>query len=77
MDWPLKFPDPRELARERGEAFQRLSSDDRWREIFALMAFGINTVRSSPNRQAIERQMAEQEQQWRDIQTELFARHGR
>jgi hypothetical protein len=77
MEWPLQFPDAQEESRRRGEEFQRLSSDDRWKEILALMAFGLNTVRSSPHREAIERQMEEQEQRWREIQTELFARHGR
>jgi hypothetical protein len=76
MDLPLKFPDRMEEARKRAEEFQRLSPDDRWREIAALMAFGLAMVRSSPQREAIERRMDEQEQEWRRVQKELFARHG-
>lgn len=76
MDLPLKFPDRMEEARKRAEEFQRLSPDDRWREIAALMAFGLAMVRSSPQREAIERRMDEQEQAWRRVQKELFARHG-
>jgi hypothetical protein len=41
-----------------------------------LMAFGLAMVKSSPHREAIERRMQEQEAQWRQIQQELFARHG-
>jgi hypothetical protein len=75
--WPLQFPEPLVEACERGLEFQRLSPSDRWNEIAALMAFGWATVQSSPHREAIERQMSAQEQRWREIQTELFARHGR
>jgi hypothetical protein len=76
MELPLKFPDPMEEARKRGEEFQRLSPDDRWREIAALMAFGLAMARSSPHREAIERRMDEQEREWQRVQKELFARHG-
>ena len=76
MDLPWKFPDPMDEARKRAAEFQRLSPDDRWREIAALMAFGLAMVRSSPHREAIERRMEEQEQEWRRVQKELFARHG-
>jgi hypothetical protein len=76
MELPWKFPDPMDEARKRAAEFQRLSPDDRWREIAALMAFGLAMVRSSPHREAIERRMEEQEQEWRRVQKELFARHG-
>ena len=76
MDLPLKFPDRHEEARKRAAESQRLSPDDRWREIAALMAFGLAMVRSSPQREAIERRMDEQEQEWRRVQKELFARYG-
>lgn len=77
MTWPLQFPDHHEESRCRGSEFQRLSPTDRWNEIAALMAFGWATVRSSPHRKAIELQMDAQEDRWREIQAELFARHGR
>ena len=76
MDIPLKFPDPMEEARKRAAEFQRLSPDERWREIAALMAFGLAMDRSSPQREAIERRVDEQEQEWRRVQKELFARYG-
>jgi hypothetical protein len=77
MDLPWRFPDPQEEARERAAEFQRLSPEERWREIAALMAFGWRMVRSSPRRAAIEEQMADQEREWQRIQKELFACHGR
>ena len=72
----LKFPDHHEEARQRAAEFQRLSPDDRWREMAAMMAFGWAMVQSSPRRAAIELRMDEQEQDWQRIQKELFARHG-
>jgi hypothetical protein len=76
VNLPWKFPDPQEEARLRAAEFQRLSPEDRWREIAALMAFGWRMVRSSPRRAAIEQRMDEQEREWQRIQKELFARHG-
>jgi hypothetical protein len=72
----LQFPDPREEARRRAAAFQRLPPEARWRELGSLMAFGWAMVKSSPNREAIERRMAEDERRWREIQQDLFNRHG-
>jgi hypothetical protein len=73
---PLKFPDRHEEMRQRCQAFQRLSPDDRWREIAALFAFGWATVKASPRRAAIEARMEEQERDWQRIQKELFARYA-
>jgi hypothetical protein len=73
----LRFPDPAEVARQRAAEFQRLDAEARWREIAALMAFGWATVRSSPDREAIEKRMEEQEKQWQQFQRELFASHGK
>jgi hypothetical protein len=76
MELPLKFPDPMEEARKRAEEFQRLSPDDRWREIAAMFAFGWATVQASPRRAAIEARMEEREREWQRIQKELFARRA-
>jgi phosphosulfolactate synthase (CoM biosynthesis protein A) len=76
MNLSLKFPDHHEEARKRAEEFQRLSPDERWREMAAMMAFGSAMVKASPRRAAIEQRMEEQEQEWQRIQKELFARHG-
>jgi type II secretory pathway component PulL len=77
MTEPLRFPDPMEEARQRALEFQRLTPDQRWRELAAMMSFGLAIVRSSAEREAQERRMNEQEERSRQIQQELFARHGR
>jgi hypothetical protein len=76
MHETLTFPDSRAQARRAAAEFQRLTPEERWRELAGLMAFGLAMVKSSPHREAIERRMQEQEAQWRQIQQELFARHG-
>jgi hypothetical protein len=76
MKLPIAFPDSREVAYRRAQEFQRLSPDERWREIAAVLELGWAMVRSSPQRAAIEQRWAEQEAEWRRIQAELFARHG-
>ena len=77
MDLPLKFPDPMEEARKRCQAFQRLSAAERWRAIQDVIESGMVLIRSSPHRAAIERVTAEREREWKQIQQELFRRHGR
>jgi hypothetical protein len=72
----LHFPDPVELASERAREFHKLSPRDRWSEIIALMAFGLNMVRSSHNREFIEKRWLAQEQEWQEIQKKLFAQYG-
>ena len=76
MDIPLKFPDPMEEARKRAAEFQRLSPDERWRAIADVIESGLELIRSSPHRKAIERVTAEREEEWKKIQKELFRRHG-
>ena len=76
MSAVLQFPNPMEEARRRAEEFQRKSADERWREIIAMMAFGLELVRTSPNREIALRLMDEDEAQWRRIQQELFTHYG-
>ena len=73
---PLAFPDPHKEMERRCAEFQRLSVDERIRQIVALMALGWSLVRASPRRAEIEKKMQEDEAEWRRIQRELFARHG-
>jgi hypothetical protein len=74
---PLRFPDPREQARARAEEFRRLTSEERWREIIALMALGLNMVHSSPHRTAIESRWEAQETEWQQIQKRLLANYAK
>jgi hypothetical protein len=76
MNLPYRFPDPREEARRRAREFQQLSPTERWTELAAMMAFGLQMVASSPKRQMIEQRMAEEEAEAQQIQRELFRRHG-
>jgi hypothetical protein len=63
MDLPLKFPDRHEEARKRGQAFQRLSSNERWRHIADTVAAGSILIEQSPHRRAIQRLMGEPEEE--------------
>jgi hypothetical protein len=72
----LTFPDARAEARARAQEFQRLSPEVRLQEIFAMMAFGLNMVRSSPRRTAIEQRWLAEEDASRRIHQEVFAKHG-
>ena len=74
---PLSFPDPREEMRTRGAAFQQLSPDARFREIFAMMAYGLNMTRRSPRRAQIEKQWLDEENAMREFYREVFAKHGK
>jgi hypothetical protein len=76
MELPWKFPDHREETRKRCQAFQRLSSDERIRLMLDTIESGLAMIRSSPHREAIDRVHAERRREWREIQRELFKRHG-
>jgi hypothetical protein len=71
----LPFPEPMELAAQQARAFRKLSAQDRWSEIFALMQFGLNMARVSPRRESIEQRWLAQEKEWQQIQQKLFAQH--
>ena len=77
MSETLRFPDPMDEMRRRGEEFQRLPAEERWRDMAAMSAFGWQLVRSSPNRAAIEQKMNEDELHSQQIQRAIIERHGR
>ena len=72
---PLRFPDARAEARARAEEFRHLAPEDRWREIAALMALGLNMAHASPRRAAIAQRWEAQEAEWRRLQKAVFAEH--
>jgi hypothetical protein len=76
MQLPYHFPDPLAQAARVAAEFQRLSPDERWREIASLMEFGHTMTQTSERRAWIEARQAQQEAQWQQIQRELIARHG-
>ena len=73
--WPLRFPEARAEARARAEEFRRLAPGDRWREIAALMAFGLNMAHASPRRATVAQRWDAQEAEWRRLQKLVFAKH--
>ena len=78
MTWTCRFSFPirrKWLASER-RRFSASAPQSAWREMAAMMAFGLEMVRTSPRRAEIERRMQDQEEEWRRIQRELFARYG-
>jgi len=77
MNGAIQFPDSTNEACQRAKEFRRLSPDGRWKEITALMAWGLAMVRSSPRRAAIEQRWEAQEAEWQRIQRDLFARHAK
>ncbi|MCI0378973.1 MAG: hypothetical protein L0215_15300 [Gemmataceae bacterium] len=76
MNLPWKFPDPQELARQRAEEFQRLTPDNRIREIMDTIETGMLLLRESPNRQRIDELFLQREANWQRLQKELFRKHG-
>ena len=66
-----------EEAYRRAQEFRQLPPEGRWREIAALMEWGLNLARTSPQRAAIEQRWQAQEEEWQRIQQELFAQNCR
>lgn len=72
----LTFPDWRAEAFARAEEFRRLPAEVRLRDITAMMAWGLEMVRKSPRRAAIEAAWQEQESQWQERHRKVIAEHG-
>jgi hypothetical protein len=72
----LKFPNPAREGYLRAQEFQRLSPEDRWKQIAELIEIGMNMVHSSPRRAEIERRMDAQEAEWSRRQQEVFSKYG-
>jgi len=77
MNLPFRFPDPQDEARKRAEEFQRLPPDERLRELMDTIDTGLVLIRMSPNREVIDRLTEQREQEWQNIQQELFRRYAR
>jgi hypothetical protein len=69
---PPDFPEP---PRYTAQEFQRLSPYERFKELARIHELGMAIIKSSPDREAIERQMEEDELEWRRIQQEIFDRY--
>ncbi len=73
---PILFPSETERIQREVAEFRRLSSTDRFLQIFGLSAFCEGLLEQSPRREAILAQRLASEEQWQQIQKELFKRHG-
>lgn len=72
MPFPPGFPEP---PRYTAQEFQRLTPDERIKEIGRIFELGMAMIRSSPDREAIEKRIDEEKEQWKQIQREIFARY--
>ena len=77
MSLPLRFPDPQDVARERAEEFQRLSSQEQHRQLVDVIETGMLLLRESKNRHVIDQMFLDREQAWQNFQQEFFRRHVR
>jgi len=69
----IPFPDARAVVAADARRFQSLPPLERWRRLFALRSWGAAQQRK---RSASGRDDAS-EARWREIQLDLFQRHGR
>ena len=77
MTLPWQFPDPLDQARRRADEFQRLSANDRVRQLLDTIETGMVLIHESPNRRAVHQMFLDRESEWQRIQAELFQKHGR
>jgi hypothetical protein len=77
MPLPYHFPDPLEEARLRAEEFQRLSVNERLRQLLDTIETGLVLVRESPNRRVNDELFMKRESEWQRIQAELFKTNGK
>ena len=76
MEPPYKFPEPTDVIYEEACAFRKLSPEGRFLAIVDLIASGRRLMYEAPHRSDAERWREQQEESWRRIYRELFARHG-
>jgi len=77
MDLPIRFPCERDKIYEDAVAYRRLAPTDRLLLLIDLIASGTTLLKQSSKRDAGTRLQQAQEAEWRRVQRELFARHGR
>lgn len=72
----LVFPDPRDVVAADARRFRALPPRERWREIFALRAYGARQTWASPRRAAIEQLEEAEEARGRAVLRELIEHHA-
>jgi len=77
MKLPIRFPREADTIYQEALAYRRLAPTARLLALVDLIASGMTLMCQSPHRDASRRLQQIQEAEWRRIQKELFARHGR
>lgn len=70
------FPDHRAVIAADARRFRSLAPHERWRELFALRAWGDRLTKTSSRSESIRSLGDDAEAAWQAVQRELFARHG-
>jgi len=73
----IRFPPEGDQIYKDAEVYRRLAPTDRLVALADLIASGTTLLNQSPNREEGSRLRQAEEAEWRRIQKELFARHGR
>jgi len=73
---PIPFEDEVAQLQREGAEFQRLSDDEKWRQIAELARIGEQLLAASPHRAAIERQVAQEEAAWQEAMRRVMRRYG-
>ncbi len=69
----VPFPDARAVIAADAKRYQSLSPAERWRQLFALLAWGTQQRASRP----VSVADTAAEVRWQEIQKDLFAHHAR
>jgi hypothetical protein len=76
-DFPYKFPNEADKVYYEAQEYRRMSDTERILRIFRLMEGGKKLMECSPKREFAKQWRDGQEAEWRRVQRELFARHGK
>jgi hypothetical protein len=77
MKLPICFPHEGDQIHKDAMVYRRLAPTDRLLALADLIASATTLLKESPRRDIGSRLQQVQEAEWRRIQKELFARHGR
>jgi len=77
MELLIRFPREADKIYQEAVVYRRLTPTDRLLALADLIASGITFLQRSPHRDAGSRLQEAQVVEWRRVQKELFARHGR
>jgi len=67
---------PIEDVKKRSEEFQQLSDEEKFQQFCRVIADGWRKINESPNREAILRELDEEEEKGHQAYRDLFARFG-